>query len=317
MKQFLSIITIAMFCSATTMAQTWVMLTQREPAAPEITLNRSNNQEVNFTVGLPGFFSTPITENGTNYQRISIQGYGATGATGEPEIPVISHRIAVPECTGGITYSVRATASQTLPDYMLYPVPDYQLNSEGMWEEVFTVNPLAYLQNAFLPDSDYAVAETGAFRNQKFITLNIYPFQFNPATGTLQVATEMEVILTFHKPVTDVNAHLGPFSKSAAATFLNYEGSGNGFMQYDKAFEKPGFIPGKVKWISITDPAQADTISCDYLIVTVDDFFTPQNADLQRLAEHRAWYNGYDVAIVNVVHIFSDSVGFYYEGPQN
>jgi len=100
-----------MFCSAT-MAQTWVTLTQREPATPEITLNRSNNQEVNFTIGLPGFFSTSITE------------------------------------------------------------------------------------------------------------------------------------------------------------------SGNGFLQYDKAFEKPAFIPGKVKWISITNPAQADTLSCDYLIVICLLFFS-------------------------------------------
>jgi len=300
-------------------SQTWVTLTQREPAAPEITLIRSNNQEVNFTVGVPGFFSTPITENGTNYQRISIQGYGTTGATGEPEIPVISHRIAVPECKGGITYSVRITDSQTLPGYMLYPAPDYQLNSEGMLEEVFAVNPLAYLPNAFTPGSDYAEAETGAFRNQKFVTLHIYPFQFNPATVALQVATEMEVTLTFNQPVTDVNAQLGPFSKSAAATFLNYEGSGNGFMQYDKAFEKPGFVPGKVKWITITNPAQADTLSCDYLIITVPEFFSPKNADLQRLAKHRAWYNGYDVAIVNVADIFDDNVGFdfeeYYQHP--
>jgi len=288
-------------------SQNWVMLTQREPAAPEIMLNRSNNQEVNFTVGLPGFFSTPITENGTHYQRISIQGYGATGATGEPEIPAISHRIAVPDCKGGITYSVSVTASQTLPGYMLYPVPDYQLNSEGMWEEVFTVNPLAYLSNAFTPGSDYAVAETGAFRNQKFVTLHIYPFQFNPATGDLQVATEMEITLTFNQPVTDVNVHLGPFSKSAAATFLNYEGSGSGFMQYDKAFEKAGFVPGKVKWITLTNPAQADTLSCDYLIITLQEFFDKNNpnSQLQRLAEHRAWYNGYDVAIVNVADILS------------
>jgi len=315
MKKFIIFLFAGVF-TLSAFSQNWVALTQREPSDPEITLNRSNNSEVNFTVGVPGFFSTPITENGTNYQRIFIQGHGAASTIGEPEIPVITHRIAVPDCLGGITYSVRITDSQTLPGYMLYPVPDYQLNSEGMWEEVFTVNPLAYLPNAFTPGSDYAVAETGAFRNQKFVTLNIHPFQFNPATGDLQVATEMEVTLTFHQPLTDVNAQLGPFSKSAAATFLNYEGSGNGFMQYDKAFEKPGFVPGKVKWITITHPAQADTLSCDYLIVTVPEFFNSQNADLQRLAEHRAWYNGYDVAIVNVAHIFSDSVGFYYEGPQ-
>jgi len=90
MKKTFIIFLFAGVFTLSAFSQNWVTLTQREPAAPEITLNRSNNQEVNFTVGLPGFFSTPITENGTHYQRISIQGYGATG---EPEIPVITHRV--------------------------------------------------------------------------------------------------------------------------------------------------------------------------------------------------------------------------------
>jgi len=123
-------------------SQTWVTLTRTEPAAPEITLTCSDNRQVSFAMGLPGFFSTLITENGTNYQRISIQGYGATGATGEPEIPVITQRIAVPDCSG-ITYSVKVTGTQTLKGYTVYPVPDYQLNSEEVMEEVFTLNPLA------------------------------------------------------------------------------------------------------------------------------------------------------------------------------
>jgi len=297
-------------------AQNWVTLTRTEPAAPEITLTRSDNHQVNFTMGVPGFFSTPITENGTHYQRISIQGYGTTGVTGEPEIPVITHRIAVPECSG-IAYSVNITATQTLTGYTVYPVPNYQPNNEGALEEVFAINPSAYLQNAFTPGDNYAVTETGALRSQKFVTLNIHPVQFNPATGQLQVATEIEITLTFNKPVTDVNTNLGAFSKTAFLSFLNFPDNGNSFLKYDKAFEKPGFVPGKVNWITIEDPAQADTLLCDYLIITVPEFFNPQNADLQRLAEHRAYYNGYDVAIVNVADIFDDNVGFYYEDDNN
>jgi hypothetical protein len=48
----------------------------------------------------------------------------------------------------------------------------------------------------------------------------------------------------------------------------------------------------------------------------VPEFFNPQNAGLQRLAEHRAWYNGYNVAIVNVADILDDNVGFEYEGAE-
>jgi hypothetical protein len=86
-------------------------------------------------------------------------------------------------------------------------------------------------------------------------------------------------------------------------------------MVNDKAFEKANFIPGNIEWITLTDTSQAKNIVADYLIITTDQFFTPHNADLQRLAEHRAFYNGFDVAIVNVAQILA--LNFYYEGNPN
>jgi hypothetical protein len=267
-------------CSSAIHAQTWVVLSGKQPAPPEIIVTQSDNRQVSFTINLPGFYETLISEAGVDYQRLTIPDYGTIGITGEPEIPVITQRIAIPKCSR-VNYTVTVTATQTLQGYRIYPVPDYQPNSEGFLEEVFTINAAAYLQNGFTPGADYTVTETGAMRSQHFVTLNLNPIQFNPVTGQLQMATEMEVTLTFDNPASDVNANLGPFSKTAAAAFLNYQGSGNGFLQYDRAFEKVDFVPGKVKWITIEDPAQADTISCNYLIVTVSEFFTPQNAYLK------------------------------------
>jgi hypothetical protein len=163
MKRFLFFITIAMFCS-TTMAQNWVGLTRNEPAQPEVTLTTSNNQQVSFTVELCGFYATPETENGVNYQRLSIPGHGVSGTVGAPEIPVITQRIAIPACSA-VNYSVQVTASQTLQSYHVYPVPEWETDSLGKLVEVFTLNALTYQVNAFTPVNSYTVLETGAMRN--------------------------------------------------------------------------------------------------------------------------------------------------------
>ncbi|MCL2246493.1 MAG: C25 family cysteine peptidase, partial [Lentimicrobiaceae bacterium] len=316
MKKLLFLITMALLFPTIAWSQNWVPLTKTEPAEPEIAIIQSDNRQVGFTVELSGFFSTLITEARVNYQRLSISGYGVTGETGTPEIPVIRKRIAIPVCDK-IHYSVQVIESQILAGYRVYPVPKLQPDTTGMLQEVFTIKPSVYLQNAPIPAESYLLGETGALRHQHYVELEIHPIQFNPVTEQLQVATAMEIILTFDKPVTDVNVPTGIFNKVAATSFMNYKDNGWSAIMNDKAFEKDGFKPGNVEWINLIDTAQACQITADYLIITVPEFFTPNDphSQLIRLANHRAYYNGYDVAIVNLEQILE--LDFYYEGSSN
>jgi hypothetical protein len=124
MKKIILLITMAMLFTTVALAQQWVGLTRNEPAEPDIIVNTSTNQQVSFTVAVPGFYADLKTEGGVNYQRLFVPACGVTGATGEPEIPVIRKRIAIPVC-GQVHYSVQITASQTLSGYRVYPVPDF------------------------------------------------------------------------------------------------------------------------------------------------------------------------------------------------
>ena len=315
MKKFLFFMIMAIFCLNNLWSQTWIGLTSLKPAEPKVSVVRSDNEQVTFTVTLYGFFSTAKTEAGVNYQRLSIPGCGAIGIVGEPEIPVILKRIAVPVCEK-INYSVQISESQILSGYHVYPVPEMQPNNLGILEEVFTINSLAYQQNNLTPAENYVIKETGSLRSQQYITLEIHPIRFNPVSGQLQIATEMEVTLSFANPSTDVNVNVGIFNNVATNTFINYEDNGIKASVNDKAFEKEGFIPGNVEWITLTDTAQAKNIVADYLIICAEPFFEPDNpaSEVLRLAQHRANYNGFDVAIINVEDIISDATGFFYEG---
>jgi len=313
MKKSLFIILIVIFYSKVLWSQNWVGLTRNEPAQPEITLTASNNQQVSFRVELSGFFSSVKTESGMEYQRLSIPGYSVTGTTGEPEIPVITQRIAIPKCNG-VNYTVQIISSQTLSDYRIYPVPDLLPNSNGGLDEVFTVNSIAYLQNFFIPKEDYLILETGAMRNQHFVSLELHPLRYNPASGQLLVITQIEITLTFDNPTTDVNVPTGIFNNVATHSFLNYQNQGIKASINDKAFEKSGFQLGNVQWMRFTDTLAIRNLTADYLMICANAFFpedTPHDTIL-RLANHRAFYNGFDVMILNVEDILS--AGFYYEG---
>jgi len=317
MKKHLSLIIALVFSITTLWAQTWIGLTDTVPAQPQITLTASNSQQVSFTVELPGFYATTTTEKGVAYQRLSIPGHGTAGEVGAPEMPVITQRIAIPKCSG-INYSVQITTSQTLQDYRVYPVPDWQIDGKGKPEQVFTLNPVAYQTNAFTPVESYAVLENGALRNQHFVQLELHPLLFNPVTGQLQVATEMSITLSFVNPITNVNVNTGIFNNVATHTFLNYQDYGIKASVNDKAFEKAGFTQGSVDWMRLEYAAQVNNIVADYLIICADPFFpanNPPNEEILRLAHHRAIYNGFDVMILNVEDILSDLVGFYYETP--
>jgi len=126
-----------------------------------------------------------------------------------------------------------------------------------MLQEVFALNSSAYQQNSFAPNARYGVTETGALREQHYVTLEMNPIRFNQVTGQLEVVTEMEVTLTFNNPTTTVNANTGIFNKVATSAFINYEDSGMSTLVNDSAFEKAGFVPGTVTWITLTDTAQA------------------------------------------------------------
>jgi hypothetical protein len=156
----------------------------------------------------------------------------------------------------------------------------------------------------------------GYFRAQRYAEIAFYPVRYNPVTQTLSVATAVEVTLTFINATTPVNVNLGIFNNVAAHTMVNYADRGMKASDNDRAFEKAGFKSGNVQWKRLTNPQSAHNITADYLIICADIFFSGSqpHAEVIRLANHRAQYNGFDVMILNVEDIMSDNVGFSYEG---
>lgn len=298
-------------------SQEWVTFTKTTPEQPIIELIISTNQQVEFNVEVCGMYKTGITEEGELFQRIEIPGAGKTSETGSPELPYIRQLIAIPECDD-VVLLVNITGQTDFSYYNIYPSPDFDevQNPDGTvyLQEVFTKNEAIYNQNNNLPGMNAEIVSTGYLRDQKYAEVYLYPVQFNPILKHINVFTHYEITLEFINPSTQVNENTGIFNNVATNTMLNYVSSGMTASINDKVQGN-----GNVQWIELTETSQADNIVADYLIICAEPFFEPDEpeSEVLRIANHRASYNGFDVAIINANTVISDELGFFFEGQNN
>jgi hypothetical protein len=284
---------------------TWTSFTSSTPQQVEENLIISNNTSVQFNVEIFGMYEKDVTANGIDFQRINIPGAIQSVSIGQPEMPYIRNLIAIPHCDD-VTMSVNITGTTSFTNYNIYPAPELVevTNPDGSLsvEESFVYNAAAYQQNLNYPQVNAEIVSTGYLRDQMYAEVHIYPVQFNPVTGILQIGTNYEITLSFANPGGPVNENTGIFNNVASNVFMNYASSG----MTAKVNDRPGHT-GNIEWITLTDTAQASNIVADYLIITDTIFWDPsgQTTDLLKIAQHRAEYNGFDIAIAKVEEVMS------------
>ena len=251
-------------------------------------------------------YKTDIPENGTNYQRISIPGNMVSNDAGEPELPIVRKLIAIPECDN-VSLTANVTSQNTYSNYLIYPSPDlYEVNNadgSSYPAESFTINNATYSQTNAIPGVNAEIASIGYLRGQKYAEVFLHPVQFNPNAQSITVNESYNITLTFTNPSSNINENVGIFNNVASSGFINYTPTGISAMVNDRAD-----TPGTVQWIDLTSTGQADNIVADYLILCASPFFEPNNpnSEVLRIANHRANYNGFDVAIVNAYKVYND-----------
>jgi len=297
---------VLLIFSALTFCQTWVSFTGTStPQAPDTRLLNSSNSEVLINCQVFGMNSTVKTEGGTIYQRINIPSTINSSTIGISELPVITKMIAIPECTN-IVATILNKSEITLSDYFIYPSPDVTeeyVNDEYIRTETFSINQQAYSSNSSTPQNIVKIVETGYLRDQRLAQVVFYPIQFNPVTRTLNVITSCNIEIQFTNPSSNINVPTGLFNNVAHTSLLNYPGdektaSNTGPSEYSS-----------IAWINLTSYSQLEDLSCDYLIVSANDFWEPNNlqSEIKRLAAYRANTDGFKVGIINVSQILDET----------
>ncbi|OYT15640.1 MAG: hypothetical protein B7C24_12000 [Bacteroidetes bacterium 4572_77] len=314
MKRTVLISVLSFFLGSIVFAQDWVSFTKSNPESPIINVTQSTAQQVKYTAEVCGMFKNNLAVGGENYQRIEIPDAGTTSSIGEPELPFVRQLIAIPECEN-ISLNINITGQMSFSNYNIYPSPDFieaQGQNGGKYvEEVFMKNQTAYSQNIYTNGIDAEIISTGYMRGQKYAEIYLYPVQFNPVTKHINVSTNYEITLQFANPSSPIIVNTGIFNNITTNAMINYVSSGIKASVNDNVNGN-----GNVQWITLNNPSQANNIVADYLIICSNPFFEPNNpnSEVLRIANHRANYNGFDVAILNVDIIVSDGLGFFYEG---
>jgi|GEM_PF-1282590 len=215
----------------------WISLDgTSEPTQPEVTVLVSNNSTTLIEYNLSGFTSERMFHNGFEYQSLRIPGYWTTLDVGKPQLPVVTKLIAIPE-GARLSVSVVRSNAIVLGGYNVFPfqtpLRETELRRGFDIDEAFY-----YTQSNPYPEEIAAVGTPGSWRNLRVVKLSIQPFQFNPATGDLEVYTDLTIKMDYQGGlgygVTRDKPISATYDRIYRSQLLNYDllqlttGNGNG-----------------------------------------------------------------------------------------
>ena len=147
----------------------------------------------------------------------------------DPEVPVVSFLIAIPECDS-INLNITVLDSTVIEDINIYPAPELVevTPPEGYTciEEQFAINEDTYSTDAYFPGYSGELVERGAIRAQHCIRVVIYPVQFNPVQQKIIAYSRLNIEMTFDNAVGSINEDVGIFNEVCGSAMINYNSNG-------------------------------------------------------------------------------------------
>lgn len=238
-------------------------------------------------IDLPGVFVYEQKVDGVAYQRLVVPGRAVHTDIGKPELPLAGEFIEVPF---GVNFTPEIVDKTTtkLDGYNVYPAQPPRIEAPAGRPSPFQIDKATYLSRTAYPPALAGVAneDIGVIRGHRVAGIKANPFQYNPVTRQLAVHPMLEVRLKFDHPAqlerVDHRLESPAFEDFLKATVLNYKDP--------RRFYRPQ-----------SEGGSKEVTGCDYLIITHDDFYKPQDANnpIVRLA---AWKQrkGYRTKVVKV-----------------
>jgi hypothetical protein len=266
--------------------------TTDEPCPPSIEIISSDLEQLVLRVECPGFVSETVTHEESEYSRLTFPGLYRTSEEGSPWLPAVRQLIAVPaDCAMNV--SVTLGDSVVFSGSVLYPVPATVVcYTEEGWEyydHEFAKDEEAYARGGYYPTDVATVSESGSFRGQGVALLTVYPLQFDAAGLRTRALHSLVVTLTFEGGTGGLGEDVGPFGRIAEDVLVNYQGL--------SAPERGA--AGAGEYAHCTSVADCDSIRADYLMIVEHTLMDSGYAHVAALAQHRAEFDGWNVAIVS------------------
>ncbi len=195
MRRLSNIIVLFICFFSSSHAQTWRSFDncpQGTTFTTEVLENNSSRYRIRITIH--GMYDEQITHNQTNFHRLSFANDASLTNIGEPELPLITQLIAIPNETS-CSVSVSDTTWVTIPTNVLYPAQIPLLENEE--DTVFSISDSVYHSTAYFPVLA-SMGEEMTWRGIRNSVLRICPFKYYPTTNRLSVLKDLIVCVNFN-----------------------------------------------------------------------------------------------------------------------
>ncbi len=138
------------------------------------------------------------TERGT-FVVLDVQGMNNSGVVGQPELPMFSQLIEIPQ-KATVKVSVVSYNTETIAlssKSISQKVMPYQGPISKTGTTAFSYDQAVYAKNAFVNTSSVSFETCGIMRDTRFGRLVVKPIQYNPSTNTIKVLNNLKVKIEF------------------------------------------------------------------------------------------------------------------------
>ncbi len=197
----------------------------------EVVLLSSGEGGCTFEVTIPEPNVSEVEAGGRRFERYSVPFFLAVGDVGEPELLVRRIHVAAPP-EAQVSVEVERASFDVRTGVNLYPRPQLKVeerHGEQTLFEEFVYDAKAYREGTY-PAKLAELDGEDITRGYRLISVAVYPYQYQPATGTLRVVKSVVVRLSFRGGVRRPNdryparpAEEGIFTRVIPAVVLNHE----------------------------------------------------------------------------------------------
>jgi hypothetical protein len=170
-------------------------------------IDRNTPESISDSIHTPSFQITPV--NNENFILIQLEGISTFQTTaGQPQLPKIVHTLELPFGVTDIHVSVTPSGITTQhitqeikPAAQMLPLTSASQNTVSLSP---SKDEQIYAMATPYPETWFTTS-TGVGLNKDnhhvtFITIHYYPIRYTPATGTLHVATDAKISITYSEP---------------------------------------------------------------------------------------------------------------------
>ncbi len=185
----------------------------------------SDANGVTVKVDMPAYTTSDVVINGQTYQKLLMSGAYALTELGVPELLLAGQSLIIP-ANSQPTLSIVDADYQMVDNFNLIPSKGVIFRNTNPDDVPYQFGS-AYQQNAFQLPAPAQLTETFYMRDFHGVTLQVFPFDYNPVQKSLKVYRSLTVRVNFNAPYVAQQArkNCAEFNEVYQNYFLNYERS--------------------------------------------------------------------------------------------